>query len=86
MSHFKRNADWLESVYVTDRSPEMPIKWHFRGCFISLKSIHSSFIVSETAILQILFAGAKGARREVSTSSINIPPMDVKGICHAVPQ
>lgn len=51
----------------------------------SLKS-YSSLIVSETAIPQILLAGAKGASSAVNTSSASIPPMDAKGICHAVPQ
>ena len=47
---------------------------------------YNSLMVAVIGILQIRFAGAKGARREMNTSSTNIPPIDVKGICHAVPQ
>ena len=47
---------------------------------------HSSLIVSEIAVLQILLAGASGASKEANNSSASIPPMEVRGICHAVPQ
>lgn len=43
-------------------------------------------MVAVIGMLQMRFAGAKGARREVNTSSTSISPIDVKGICHAVPQ
>ena len=47
---------------------------------------YNSLIVAVIGMLQMRFAGAKGARREVNTSNTSISPIDVKGICHAVPQ
>ena len=47
---------------------------------------YNSLMVAVIGMLQMRFAGAKGARREVNTSNTSISPIDVKGICHAVPQ
>lgn len=47
---------------------------------------YNSLMVAVIGMLQMRFAGAKGARREVNTSNTSIFPIDVKGICHAVPQ
>ena len=47
---------------------------------------YSSLMVSDTGILQSRFAGERGAKREVNTSSANMPPMVEAGICHAIPQ
>ena len=47
---------------------------------------YNSLMVAVIGMLQMRFAGAKGARRKVNTSNTSISPIDVKGICHAVPQ
>ena len=47
---------------------------------------YNSLMVAVIGMLQMRFAGTKGARREVNTSNTSISPIDVKGICHAVPQ
>ena len=47
---------------------------------------YNSLMVAVIGMLQMRFAGAKGARREMTTSSTSIPKIDVEGICHAVPQ
>ena len=47
---------------------------------------YSSLMVAVIGIVQIRLAGARGAKREITTSSASIPPIAEKGICHAVPQ
>lgn len=56
------------------------------SCTVEGESNHSSFIVSDTAMLQMRLAGAYGAKRAVNRRSASIPAMNGAGSCHAVPQ